>query len=225
MRTCVILMAVLTCICMAGTTFETVVDDFEDYADSDALRAAWVPNVNSNITSETLENVLNGQSMLIQNNQNSPYFAQTKFALEGAVHNVHGVNLTYPGYYAIKMTFAVPVNNSTQPWGNLGGSGGDVFLTFYDCWGQKVMGASYPGDVTPSGTGWPNGIVWEIPFAANMVAGMNLDNVEQITVGVNSTYYGTGALFVDDIVLVGQIPEPATMLLLGLGAIGMLRRR
>jgi hypothetical protein len=66
---------------MAGTTFETVVDDFEGYADSDALRAVWVPNANSNITSETLENVLNGQSMLIQNNQNSPYFAQTKFTL------------------------------------------------------------------------------------------------------------------------------------------------
>ncbi|MEJ5259614.1 MAG: carbohydrate binding domain-containing protein [Anaerohalosphaeraceae bacterium] len=224
MKKCLAILMVLGCIGLVQAAFVTVVDDFEGYADSAALQAAWVVNPNSNVTSETLESMLNGKCMLIQNNQSSPYYAQTKYALPGAVWQVHGVNLTYPGYYMIKMTFAVPKNDGVAPWGTLGGSGGDVFLSMFDCWGQKVFGASYPGDVTPSGTGWPNGIVWEMNFADYTVPGMNLENVMYITVGYDKTYYGPGALFVDDIVLVG-IPEPASMILLSLGGLLTLRRR
>lgn len=123
----------LACVGLVQADFVTVIDDFEGYADSAALQASWVINPSSNITSETLESVLNGQSMLIQNNQNSPYYAQTKLALPGAVWQDHGVNLTYPGYYMIKMTFAVPLNDGVAPWGTLGGSGGDVILSMFDC--------------------------------------------------------------------------------------------
>jgi hypothetical protein len=214
----------LACVGLVQAEFVTVIDDFEGYADSTALQAAWVVNTSSNVTSETLESVLNGKCMLIQNNGVSPYYAQTKLALPGAIWQVHGVNLTYPGYYKIKMTFAVPLNDGVAPWGTLGGSGGDVFLSMFDCWGQKVFGASYPGDVTSSGTGWPNGIVWEMDFATYTVPGMNLENVMYITVGYDKTYYGTGALFVDDITLVG-VPEPATLILLTAGGLLGLRRR
>jgi hypothetical protein len=75
------------------------------------------------------------------------------------------------------------------------------------------MGASYPGDVTPSGTRWPNGIVWEDSFAAIWWR-MNLENVEQITV-VSTVPIMVQVLFLWMIlILVGQVPEPATMLLL-----------
>lgn len=61
-------------------------------------------------------------------------------------------------------------------------------------------------------------------FSAYTVTGMNLENVEHITVGYDKTYYGTGALFVDDVILVG-VPEPASLLVLSLGGLVSLRRR
>ena len=169
---------------------EWVVDDFEGYADSTELQAAWVPNTSSLITSETLETWLNGNCMLITNaTQADPYYAQTKYNLPGAVHNDHGVNLDYAGYTGIEMTFCIPPNDSgVSPYGNLGGSGGDVFVSMYDCWGGKVWSASYDGSVTPSGTGWPNGILWEMSFSEGLEAGQNFENVEQITIGYNSAY-------------------------------------
>jgi hypothetical protein len=96
-----------------------------------------------------------------------------------------------------------------------------VYLSMYDCWGLKVWSASYPGDTTPSNTGYPNGIVWEMSFSTGLVSGQNFENVAQIAVGYDKTYNGTGALLIDDVILT---PEPATMILLGLGAVGLLRR-
>ncbi|MGD9109304.1 MAG: hypothetical protein PVG93_00055 [Phycisphaerales bacterium] len=182
-----------------------VIEDFESYTDDFGLQAAWVMNLSSDITGETLVNdpgVLNGSNcMLITTDGQGPaYYAQTKLALPGAVHNDHGVNLT--GYDTISMTFAIPPDGSTPPWENLGGTGGIVFLSMFDCWGMKVFGANYAaGSPTPSGTGWPSGIVWELDFATYTESGQNLENVEQITVGYSNCWYGPGALFVDDIVV------------------------
>jgi hypothetical protein len=166
-----------------------------------------------------VENVLDGKCMLIESAQ-GVYWTQTKYTLPGAVHDDYGVNLTAAGYDMISMTFAIPTKTASG-WEYLDGSGGDVFLSMYDCWGGKVFSASYPGDVTSSGTGWPNGIVWELDFATYTESGMNLENVEQITVGYNSGWYGAGGMFVDNVVLT---PEPATFAILAFGSV-MLRKR
>lgn len=231
MKKYVMLVFMLTVVGMSNAAV-VMLDDFNGYANDAALQAVWVMNTGgSDIATETLVTdttvpVLNGsQCMLITNVSTVKYYAQTKLALAGAEHNVHGVNLTsaYPGATGITMTFAVPLNNASAPYGTLGGSGGDVLLSMYDCWGQKVFSASYPGDVTPSGTGMPAGIVWDLDFAAYTVAGMNLENVEQITVGYNNAYYGAGAMFVDNVGFI--VPEPATMALFGLGALAFFKRR
>ena len=98
-------------------------------------------------------------------------------------------------------------------------------MSMFDCWGQTVFSASYPGTVTPSGTGWPNGIVWTVDAATGIQAGMNLENVEIISVGYNNGWYQDGGMFVDDITFVGIVPEPATMLILGLGSLFMVKKR
>ena len=202
---------------------DLVLDDFESYGSDAALQAVWVPNTSSDIQNETVENVLNGQSMLIENHAPGVYWTQTNLTLPDAVHNVHGVNLTYQGFTALSMTFAIPTKTASG-WEYLDGSGGDVYMSMYDCWGQKVFSASYAGDVTPSGTGWPNGIVWSVDAATGIQSGMNLENVETISIGYNNGWYGAGGMFVDDVTFVG-VPEPATMLILGLGGIFMVRKR
>ena len=69
----------------ANAATPLVVDDFESYADSTALQAVWVMNLSSDITTETLEPVLNGNSMLITNAEQGPaYYSQTKLTLLGA---------------------------------------------------------------------------------------------------------------------------------------------
>ncbi len=219
---------------VVGVTNAAVVmlDDFESYADDAALQAAWVPNESSDISDEKLINdssvpVLNGNNcMLVYSEAQGVGWIQTKLALPGAVHNDHGVNLTYPGYTAITMTFAIPPNGSTPPYADLGGSGGNVLISMFDCWGQNVFSANYSptsgNNVTPSGTGWSTGIVWAPDFATYTKAGMNLENVEHITVGYSNGWWGEGALFVDDIGFV--VPEPATLTLLALGGV-LLRRK
>ena len=218
-------------LCLAGISNAALVmlDNFEGYADSAALQAAWVMNTSSDITDEILVNdpgvpVLNGNNcMLVYNAAQGVGWTQTKYALPGGVWMDHGVNLTYPGYTAISMRFAVPPNGTTPPWLDLGGSGGNVLISMFDCWGQNVFSANYSASVTSSGTGWSTGIVWEPDFATYTKAGMNLENVYQITVGYSNGWYGEGALFVDDIGFV--IPEPATLALLGLGSLVIRKRK
>jgi hypothetical protein len=128
MKSIVSVMIVLAIASRANANW--VIDDFEGYSVI-PVRSVWVPN--SNISSETIETMLNSKCMLIQTPGGGVGPAQTTYTMPGAVIGVHGANLTYPGFDSIKMTFAVPPNNTAVPWGNLGGTGGNVFMSMFDC--------------------------------------------------------------------------------------------
>ncbi|MBN2211752.1 MAG: PEP-CTERM sorting domain-containing protein [Sedimentisphaerales bacterium] len=215
-------LAGLLCLALVGTASAAVIviDDFESYADDAALQAAWVVHPGGEPILESLETVNGSTAMLIDTNQSSIYWSQTKLSLPGAVPDVHGVNFVYAGHDALSVDVKVPANQEA-PWVYLGGTGGLVYLSLFDCWGQQVLYAdipNYDSQTTANGTN----ITWEIPFATATLPGMNLENVATIAVGYKYMYRGRGGLFIDNVALV---PEPATMSLLVLGGVALLRRR
>jgi len=207
------LLVVLSLATMASAA-AMIVDDFNSYADDASLQAAWVPQTGGLAVTETLSTYNGSPAMLFQIAGGSPYWSQVMYSVPGAVWQVHGVNLIYPGFNAVKLDFSIP--SSTV----MGGTGGLFYITFFDCWGQAVLSANVDngGGVTKSGTS----MTWEIPFATATVSGMNLENVARIALGYKNCYYQAGAVYVDNIQLV---PEPVTCSLLALGALAALRRR
>ena len=204
------LMVVLGIAAMASATTVVVFDDFESYADSTALNAAWVVNTSAVTTTETLvEEGSGNQYMQLDYEVESPYWAQTKYYLPGVVSGTSGVNLTYQGYTSLSFDYQITDVGS-----------GVIYFSAYDCWGQKVLAASWTSTSTTDG--W---VTVTVDFTTALQSGMNLENVAVFTIGANSVWYSTptGSFNVDNVTLT-QVPEPATMSILALGGL-LLRRR
>jgi hypothetical protein len=201
------LICMLVVLGVAGMASAAILDNFESYADSAALNAAWVVNTGGDPMTETLVNESGNQVMKLVYTVNAPYWSQTKYQLPGSVLGVHGVNWTYQGFTSLTFNYKITDVGS-----------GVIYFSAYDCWGQKILGKDFPATTVTNG--WVSGTV---DFVANKVAGMNLENLAVVTFGANQTWYSTptGDLFIDDVILV---PEPATMSVLALGGL-LLRKR
>lgn len=188
---------------------DLVIDDFESYADDAALQAAWP--IGGYIYSSSLENQLNGQCMFLETDANSPYWeGSAAHQLPGTVPSSYGLN--FSGYDTMKMTFAVPPEAADVK----------IRLSLYDCWNTLAMQATYYNYLIPAGTGWPDGIVWQIDLASYTVSGMNLENIQTVRLDLLEAWDGDSAVYIDDIILT---PEPATIVLLGLGSIALIRKK
>lgn len=158
------------------------VDNFQSYADSNALNAVWAVNNSGNTMTETLVNEGSNKVMKLLYNVQSPYWCQTKYTFPGAVLSLHGVDLTQ----YTDMNLKIKVTDI---------GGWDYFQAF-DCGGNSILkvhfGSSAPTAVT---NGWVN---WHIDISS-----MTRNNVYQFTFGADSTWFDspTGDLWLDDITL------------------------
>jgi hypothetical protein len=202
------IVVVLALASFASAAVQPWIDNFESYADSAALNAAWVVNTNGNPATETLVNESGNQVMKFAYNVSAPFWAQTKYSLPGAVWGTSGVNWSYWGYTSLSFDYKI-----TDV-----GSGNDR-IAVWDCWGQTILTKSIPAAVV----GWTTVTV---DFVTDLQPGMNLQNLAVIGFAAESTWFSTptGDIYIDNVHL-NPIPEPATMALLSLGGLALLRKR
>jgi hypothetical protein len=207
MKKLICMLVVIAFASFANATVQPLIDNFESYADSAALNAAWVVNTGGNAATETLVDESGNHVLKLAYSVASPYWAQTKYSLPGAVWGTSGVNWSYWGYTGLQLDYKI-----TDV-----GSGNDR-ITVYNCWGTAVLSKSIPAAVT----GWTT---VTLDFVTDLKAGQNLENCAVIGIAAESTWYSspTGDIFVDNMTLI-PVPEPATMSILALGGL-LLRRR
>lgn len=187
-----------------------VFEDFESYADTAAMNAAWVPHSGGAAVTQTLVVEGENQFMQVEYATGGVGWAQTRQVLDGAVWQSHGVNLTYPGFTGVSLDL------------NVTDRGGRLYFLMIDCWGDTVLRYYFSdGAPTPLTNGWVN---YTFDFADTLLSGKNLENVYWFAVGSGSNYsdHPIGVFLVDNITL---IPEPASLAILGLGSVALLKRR
>jgi hypothetical protein len=128
---------------------------------------------------------------------------------------------TYPEY-----NYEWELTHKTGPWPAI-----QVMGQWYDIWNDID-----PSDKSGSGTLGPLPIVNELTLhidypeiKADFYTSINADGYAQICIknvefGLAEGYQVTGARFQGDVTITG-VPEPATFILLSLGALGLVRRR
>jgi hypothetical protein len=202
------MLAVVGLASFANAALMPGIDNFQSYADTSALNTAWVVNASGNAgTTEALVDASGNKYLSLSYNTVSPYWAQTKFSLPGAVWGSSGVNWSYWGYTGLQFDYKVTDVGS-----------GNNRISVYDCWGQTILTKSLSAALTD----W---VTVTVDFATCLQSGMNLENLAVIGFAAQNTWYSspTGAFCIDNITLI-PVPEPMTMSLLALGGL-LLRKR
>lgn len=181
-----------------------IVDDYEGYANAAALETAYTTG-QATVMAETLDTgVAHGgsQSMKIDYTAgNAPYFGQTR--LDFAAQD-------WTPYDKVTFWYLGLPGNSQETFG----------FRIYNSFGVEIGRIEYtPASDALKAATWTQGVLDLTPFSP-----ADLNNVAQLRVAITPFDYGSGTIWIDDIV-VGDIPEPASLGLLGAGALMLARRR
>lgn len=168
-------LACLSAVLLAGSARAqvTVVDDFESYADSTALRAAWVAVAPFMSANETLDTTgITGKSLSI---------AYDVSAGDNAVELTFGADQDFTLRTTVRVIYKVESGSNSE----------DVFLELRDSMDNVLV-----SDTAPDGTN-AGQVAWEV----NLVPFNNLAAVRKIRVGIadGGDNSGTGTVLFDDI--------------------------
>lgn len=193
------------------------INDFESYADTAALQAEWTATANLTRTLDTAE--VHGGSMSMKSTGstwNSPWYSKMEYRLPGVVWDASGQDWTD--------------TTALSMWVKPTASKGNFKIILVDCYGNNLYSKSFGVLLTGS---------W-VELTCDLTAADTLGHVltaaefgrigrvdvvaKKETALYPNSADGTNTYYIDDITRT-VVPEPATMALLGLGALAFLKRK
>jgi len=190
---------------IAGVCSAAIVQDYESYANTFELLGDHTTSANVTISLNTTTVHSGDKSMkFAYNNGNDPWYAISRDIVPGAVWNNYGAN--WNEYDQLSVWYYVESNP------------GDVLkVQLVNAWGTTLY--THDFGVVPAGQGWQEAVI----NLHDHLTPSQLEHVGRIDL-IMKNKYASGVIYFDDITLT-QIPEPATLALLGVGGLLLRRRR
>lgn len=201
---CALVLLGMASLCKGATI---MIDDFESYPSSLALRAAYPATANVTLTLSTTEYHSGGKSMFYEyNNGAQPLYAKAEHQVAFTPEQADWTGTTE---LSIWYKCTVP----KEP----------LQLVLVDAWGINV----FVGLIgTPAQGDWTQAVIDLTGPDKNgkYLTAAELQRIGRVDIVFTSKYYGAGKIYFDDLART-VVPEPAAMVLLGLGSLGLLRKR
>ncbi len=216
MKTCMYLVVAMAVSSWCGATVVSI-NDFESYADTAALQAEWTATANLTRTLDTVDFYGGSQSMKYTGSTwNSPWYLKSEYNLPGIVWGTSGQDWTD--------------TTELSMWVKPTASKGNFKIILVDCYGNNLYSKSF--GVLPVGS-WIE-LTCDLTAADTLGHVLTADELGRIgridfvakkeTALYPNSADGTNTYYIDDITRT-VVPEPATMTLLGLGALAFFKRR
>jgi len=186
---------------LTSVTYALQVSDFEGYIDTPDLLTDLVGTTPNETPTLSMDGHNGGQALLATyNTWNSPWWSGTQLVFGGS-----------NGQDWRDMT-------TLTLWYKVTGAASRVECDVYTCWGTGFSNGQW--FATPGATPADGWVKWDIDISG--LTGGYRDHVGRIQFAQVYPNYGGGTVLYDDI---SVTPEPATLVLLGLGGLALIRRK
>jgi hypothetical protein len=195
------MVVVLGVMSMTNFANAVVINDFEGYIDTPDLLTDLVGTTPNETPTLSMDGHNGGLALLATyNTWDSPWWSGTQLVFGGA----NGQDWTNM--------------NTLTVWYKVTGAASRVECDLYTCWGTGFSNGQY--FATPDATPVGDWVQWNIDISG--LTGGYRDHVGRIQFAQVYPTWGGGTVLYDDI---SVTPEPATLALLGLGGLALIRRK